>query len=750
MNINFRRYREQKGISQELVASGIGISVDQVKNYEHFPAKVPMGMAVKWLQILGVDIATAMSDEIPPLPGIEPGSPYAELYRRLNLLNQYIDDTPFVDWLDSPTDLPKPNDLKEQVKQYYQKPNVVLTGAFDSGKSYLANTLLGKKVLPTGYQPATRVITIVCHVESRPEWFDGNVGIIDEKFWQDEKGQLNFDFLYLENRERCRKHFLQFGSFDILEKYGVHQYDDSDDDSNDNGHTAIVYVDAPLLKACNLIDLPGYSDKQDEVSKDVEKANSATKIANVLLYASPAKGHINGQDMERLRNLLRLLPTPENECKDFPTLGNFFIVATHADPSIPDDELPKILNKASARLYKELNETAIEFRRKLTKGDITKEDVQKRFFTFWSERPDRCQSLFDDLTQLLCQTLPKTVICRIDREINAVKYDNEQKYADSIEQYETTVTKIEGYRKELEKAEKNEPERQREMREKRGKVSKLIKDLEKDTRQSFQTYATKKIDVDSIEQMIRQRYDQKKEAQEYAPGYLVDLLQSHVENRISVNSEKLKAEIDAFLEKYPVPKLPNKDGTVVSIPFDTKGAFLGGIAGLGAYGALAAWAAGLGNLGSYILVAKLVSLLSALGISIGGGTAAVISFVAAIGGPIVLGIGLAAGLASLIWNLFGEAWQKRLAKEIHQHFKKQGVVDEFLGGIDQYWQDTATAFEKGVDAVEAKCKQYLKHLHEITSTDTQSKERIEEIIINLEKLRVFFANIPWDTQGECL
>ena len=57
MNINFRRYREQKGISQESVASGIGISVDQVKNYEQFPAQVPMGMAVKWLQILGEDIA---------------------------------------------------------------------------------------------------------------------------------------------------------------------------------------------------------------------------------------------------------------------------------------------------------------------------------------------------------------------------------------------------------------------------------------------------------------------------------------------------------------------------------------------------------------------------------------------------------------------------------------------------------------------------------------------------------------------
>ena len=241
MNINFRRYREQKGISQESVASGIGISVDQVKNYEQFPAQVPMGMAVKWLQILGEDIATAMSEEIPPLPGIEPGRPYAELYRRLNLLNQYIDENSFLPWLELPTELRRPNDLQEQINQYYQKPNVVLTGAFDSGKSYLANSLLGQKVLPTGYQPATRVITIVCHVESRPEWFDGNVGIIDEKFWQDENGKLNFDFLYLEDRERCQKHFLQFGSFDLLEKYGVHQYDDSDD-SNDGGHTAIVYV----------------------------------------------------------------------------------------------------------------------------------------------------------------------------------------------------------------------------------------------------------------------------------------------------------------------------------------------------------------------------------------------------------------------------------------------------------------------------------------------------------------------------
>lgn len=57
MNINFRRYREQQGISQQELASRLKISVEQVRHGEQFPAKVPMGLAIKWLQVLGVDIA---------------------------------------------------------------------------------------------------------------------------------------------------------------------------------------------------------------------------------------------------------------------------------------------------------------------------------------------------------------------------------------------------------------------------------------------------------------------------------------------------------------------------------------------------------------------------------------------------------------------------------------------------------------------------------------------------------------------
>lgn len=745
MNIDFRGYREKAGMTQAEVANRLGISQSQVSRYEQSPATVPMGLAMRWLPILGVDIATAMSAPTSSLEAIAPGTPYAELYHRLNLLNQYIDATPATDTLDLPTEPATPQKLKEQLKLYKQKPNVVLTGGFDAGKSHMANALLGSKNLPVGYQPATRVITFIRHIEDRPEWFKKDVLIFDENFWlKDEKDKQIIDLLLLDDKERCTQYCLQSGSFDILQKYGVHG-------SNEDiaAHAAVVYMDSPLLQACNLIDLPGYSDQPDEVSKDVEKANSAAQIADVLLYASPAKGHINGQDMIRLGSLLRSLPTPENECNNFPTLGNFFIVATHADPSISDHDLKEIPDKAAKRLYNNLGETVLERRGEQINRAISEEDLLKRFFTFWSERPDRCQSLFNELTLILGQFIPQARMCRFEREIKAIKEDNTKKYVSLIEQYkkkqantvEKNVPQLQ-----LEALAANEGERQQKTKEKRQNVHRRIKEFKQDTRTSFQMYAQQLLTVDSVEKIIRNKYDDKKEAKECLAGYLVEKLQNQTEQLIKVNSEKLRPYIEEFLGSYTeaILELPNLN-VCIDIPFDAQGSFLGGIAGLGSIGALSAWAAALGNLGGYILVAKLVSLLSALGIGFGftGGTAGVIAFVATIGGPIVLGIGLAAALAFGVWGLFGESWQKRLAKQTVKYFEEQDVCQKFLKGIDEYWQDTANSFDKGADAVETDWNKYLHHLRDISSPTDESKEHIEEIIKILEVLRVFFAGIPW-------
>ena len=63
-------------------------------------------------------------------------------------------------------------------------------------------------------------------------------------------------------------------------------------------------------------------------------------------------------------------------------------------------------------------------------------------------------------------------------------------------------------------------------------------------------------------------------------------------------------------------KKPRKSGS--SVHFYATRAFAAGLTGLATIGGLAFWASTLGNLGAYILLAKGVSLLAALGISVGG------------------------------------------------------------------------------------------------------------------------------------
>ncbi|MEI6370770.1 MAG: dynamin family protein [Nostocales cyanobacterium ELA608] len=514
MNVDLMGYRQKAGLKQVDIANDLGISTEKVDAYEKAPATVPQELLVQWLQIL-------MSPPIQSLKGIDPGSPYTELYRRLNLLDQYIDSTPPIDKLDIPTPPNTPNHLRKQLKRYRKKPNLVLTGGFDAGKSHLANTMLGTKNLPVGYQPATRVITFVRHVEDRPQWCEDDVLIVNDDFWiKDEKGKLILDFLLLDDEERFEKYCIQSGSFDVLQKYGVHG-----ENEDIAAHAAVVYINSPLLKACNLIDLPGFSDQPDEVSKDVEKANSAAQIADIVIYASPATRHIEAQDMSRLSNLLSLLPAPENECNNFPTLGNLFIVATHAHPSISNEQLQTIPVGAARRLYKQLNEGVLKNRRELINRDISQQDLQSRFFTFWSERPDRCQGLFNDFTKLVREFLPQTVMSRVEREINAIKEANIDKCAKGIEAYQNAFDDIDSRRKQLEALKENEENHKKETQEKRDNVLKLITILKKDTHTSFKEYANQLLTVDAVEQIIRTQYDDKKEAKESIPGYLIEKIQ---------------------------------------------------------------------------------------------------------------------------------------------------------------------------------------------------------------------------------
>ena len=743
MNINLRGARERAGLSQAGLAAILGLSQAQVSRYEQDPGAIPTELLFRWAQALGTDIQTLMVSAIPLPPPVDAGDPYLQLRRDLNLLEQYVTNSSPDGELNIPNKPPIPNDVIKQIHRYRQKPNLVLVGRFDSGKSHLANTLMGAKVLPSQYQPATRVITFVRHISDRPSWFQNQVGILAEDVWpRDEKGNQIFDLTLLDSQSWIERHCVKAGSLDVLRQHGVH---DHLSETEIEGHSAIVYVDSLLLKSCNIVDFPGYSDQADQTSEDVKKASSAVQIADLILYTAPVNGFMNAEDFSRLSYLLKVLPSPETYSEEFPVLGNLFIVGTHANPAISGSDISSILQTGSIRLYKHINETVLAERSKSINHSIEKENLQMRFFAFWEETPRRWESLKKELVIILSQSLPKARRNRIDCEIKLLKNEVPNQIAEKICAYEQTTSELEQRQRELDKLEQEEPERLALLKQSRLKLQRRIAELRGNTQDSFQQTYTSLVHVAAIETMIRDRYKDKKDAKEYAASYLVEKLQGKLETYIKENSNSLKADIDEFLDAYEEVflKLPKLNLGSVSIPFDSKGAFIGGLAGVGGVGALAFWAASLGNLGTYILVAKFVSLLSALGISIGGGVATVVAFVAAIGGPVTLGIGLIATAFSLGLALSGESWEGRLAKKIFSHFEEKKLLHKFLQGSDEYWQDTAKAFEKGADAVEEQFQEYIQHLLELCSNDETSSKKVENILLSLRELKDFFAGIPW-------
>jgi hypothetical protein len=134
--------------------------------------------------------------------------------------------------------------------------------------------------------------------------------------------------------------------------------------------------------------------------------------------------------------------------------------------------------------------------------------------------------------------------------------------------------------------------------------------------------------------------------------------------------------------------------------------------------------------------------LSAVGLGVG--STSLVTFVAAIGGPVTLAIGLASLLTLGIWALLGESWQSRLAKKISKVLADKEFLKKVEQGVNSFWEQTWRAFEAGANEIEKKFGQYLLTNEQLLSDEEEgSKEKIEATIRVLEDLKDFFAGIPW-------
>ena len=697
----------------------------KVSRYESSPDKVPMGDLQAMLRELGVDNPWQVipKPDGPQAPPTDAGTPYEALDRDLSSLRDFVAARVW----DSPEDgvaTPPIGDLLRLCDRLAERPRVAFFGRFDVGKSTLVNTMLGKQSMPTSYQPATRAVTFVRHLTDRPAWLLEDVLVLRDGFdtdrWDDE--------------EHCLAHKITAGGLETLQAHGSYRgraVRESDP------ACVLVFLEAPILNSCTIVDLPG----TDNNERDTTMATRDFSF-DVAVFADLATGFMSEGALLRLGAVLKALPAIETIDPSIPPLSNLFIVATHAHADISDEALEdEILTEGRARAWRQVEDSVIQQRVEAVGVPITRADFEARFYAFYRELPKRRAPLLDAVRTLLSTDVPRVVRLQADREIQRYKEESDSRLSQTISFYQSALEDRSAIQAQLTALQAAEPQRMRTVKLARQSVEEAIGRHRAETREEISSYIRSHTAKGSIEKVIRDKFPDKKDAQQNAAAYILEQIQSKAEKEARERTQAVTELVEDFIGEYDEAALTLVPGVgTVTIPFNSKGAFAGGLVGLVSVGGLAMWASTLGNLGAYILVAKGVSVLSAIGISTGG-TAAWVAAVSSIGGPVTLAIGIVVITALLGWAFLRSSWEERLAKKISSELRDRKVETAYLDGIATYWDSTAAAFESGADNAELVWTQHLADMRRIV--DESSIDQITDLISGLGGLRSFFLDLPW-------
>lgn len=723
------RLLELAGISQGQMAAHLELSQSQVSRYAKNSQEVPMGAYKAWEAFCG---------EVTSKVGLDIGSPMNEIAQRIKLIENYcevapeipedfpIDQVEHIGKADETTGkktLDYASELIEGVQRISRKPRVGLFGRFDMGKSKFANLVMGSDSLPSSYQPATSIACLVRHIDDKPDWQPELVWIFNS----------HFDLNKPDSKGHCEETRLIGGGYEILKEVGTHA-GDRKAQFKDAAY-AVVYVDSPFLKGCDIIDLPGY-EHQDQ---DDKRAEMAQRISDIVIYVSMAQGFMNGNDRSYLAQLIRNLPPLESPENGVSPLRNLFVVATRAD--IAKGDTDDILDRAASYSFDGISTELIE-RGEAIGVPIDEAAFRDRFFTYSAEDKSLQLNMNEDLTSLLKEITPKSISIQLEKSILQAKESGTKSFQALVNTIQETLEHREEAQQEVQRLMEHEPLRIQQKKIQAKEITSLIRAFKKQSELDVKEACSKWVDVEKIESTLKRYGKDKKKAAELAPTYIVEKLQHSISEKTKAKSEKLSREVDAYLSGYDL-SLKASASINDSWEFNAKGAFAGALAGIGTFGALATWAsvvAAGSNLGGYILAAKLVSALSAVGISVGG-TASVATALSILGGPITIAAGIAILTAAIAASIFGDSWQTKLAKKIHKSMRSNNIEEQMIKGLNHFWDETENAFKQAAEVTEEDFKRKLVSLEKIaTSTEVDVLKRH---LSAASDLRDFFAGIPW-------
>lgn len=601
-------------------------------------------------------------------------------YKELDNLKNNLDDknsvkTPEFKSISSTT----LNSLKS-IQLSSNKLKLSVVGPSDAGKSTFINNLLGEKVLPSHWTPATSMTVRIMHSSEKPDWLLNNTIIVNNE-------AKNLNDFNLRDKEYYDKYVKFEGGKDLISDYGEREGKkySSQVSSND---VIVTYIDSPILNSVEIFDTPGTNAGEDKQSSIDENNSEKTRTnSDILIYMMPSNQFMRSSDysllLDDIQGINKRFSTSSSE-----KLPNLFVVASQADIIDDEKEQNSILEKGATAFSNSIPNSM------LSDMDITRDDLKQRFFSMSIKNEklsynfnrslerfiNNSQHIILDGAREDLNTFQKKIKLIIDSKINDLNDRNfhQDELKSEMEKNKASLPKvIDGNMKNA--------------NESKDKARSCFEDADK----QFQKFYNDTINKDNLIELLNKS----------GLGKSKDDINafSHKVNNILVQEYKRIMEDKTKQFHESINKLLNDSQDKYDIDvnlFDFKAAFSGAVASGISIGAFASIAAGItSNLGLYLVVGQIGGLLTSAGII--SSPIVATSAVAALGGPVGWAIGISAIIGLTVTGIFGlfnkNSWKPKLCNQIIKNLKEQDILSKFFDSTKKYLNDTLNGIDDSTE-----------------------------------------------------
>lgn len=723
--LDLDRLLKQYDCSLEDFSEAVGISKDQLLAYKEGRLKISQEEVQAITKESGLQYYEFwIEDDVPKRRTalvIEPEDTFCAARKTQTGLVEYLKKG--LEETEEPVVLREIEEVEHCVKML-RKPRIALAGQSDTGKSTLINALLGAEKMPAKWTPTTAIVVHIKHIDERPPFMKDDVWIFGRQSAEE------WDEKRLNDEDYCNKFVLAKGDFSLLSTFGTHQGRQKEQAM---ASAAVAFIDSPLLKDCDILDLPGFAANAEDDA--LHEFNTKKNVTDILIYLSRANGFLQDRNIDYLKECIKSLrPVEKKDENNIEKLENLFVVASQAMSVDKGNvtEIKKKLNERCDALCDILGNgdkeaDLLHFRSRQTGYTYKREDIRGRFFYYDTDLP-RLQKQFCQAVKQLVEKFPQAIQQEFTKQLKVVVSGATSIVKARVEEWEQAISHQQEFLDLYNEIQAKEPDRKAELNDRLKEMSVTANNLCIESCQEIQDLYNKQINVEAIVDLIEKKDLKNKstEKQDFASA-LNETLSTGITKILEEKSKKYSAQVDKFLKEYSGKIKSYGTNQRVKVQFDTTNAFAMGLIGLGTVGASAAW---------------LATSFTAWSVFAGGIFAGLGPILAVTG---VLGLSVSALIATLlsIFKIF--TWKNDLAKAIVKAYEKEGYIDKVQENVKDYWKETEIGFADAVQQVEIEWEKKIEEYRMIA--DEENMDVLKAKIQRGKRGIDFFEQMPIPGNG---